>query len=430
VTPPPCFRATAPTPNRNHPMSFRYYAAVLAAALLAAGACGRASEKVKPLPTAAAERGDLAVRVQASGVVEPVDPVDVKSKTAGLITKMPVDVGSIVRKGDLIVQVDPRDVRNQLEQAMADSAVSMAGLNQARLQRNRADSLFKTRVITRTAVDSARVNYATASADYVSARANLDLARQRVEDATVRAPIAGTVVSKPAATGQIIMAATGFGGGTTVVSLADLGRVRMRVTIDESEMANVRIGETANVVVDAFPDRPFTGQVEKIEPQAVVNQGVTFFPVLVNISNKEGLLMPGMNGEVTIVAADRKNVVRIPIDAVRKTTELAPTARLFGYTADSLVTLMRPELVSTTVGANPTNYVVVALSDSTYELREVKTGANDLTYVEVVDGLREGDRVALLGSLSTGRPKVWPTLKIASNMLRSPSVQPAGAARK
>lgn len=410
-------------------MSSRYIPVLLVLSA-AVGACHGASEKAKALPTATAARGDVAVRVQASGVVEPVDPVDVKSKTSGLITRMPVDVGNVVKKGDLIVQIDPRDAKNQLEQAMADSAVSMAALNRARLQRDRADSLFKTRVITRTAVDSARVAFATATADYISSRANLDIARQRFEDATVTAPIAGTVVSRPAATGQIIMAASGIGGGTTIVSLADLGHVRMRVTIDESEMANVRIGETATVVVDAFPDRPFTGQVEKIEPQAVVNQGVTFFPVLVNISNKEGLLMPGMNGEVTLVSEDKKNVVRIPIDAVRKTTELAPAARLFGYTADSLGARIRPELVSTTVGSKPARYVVVALSDSTYELREVKTGANDLTYVEVLDGVREGDRVVLLGAVSADRPKVPPALRIASNMLRSPAVQPAGAARK
>lgn len=412
-------------------MSSRARTAVLFAVLCTAGACRESNEKAPPLATAVVERGDLSVRVQASGVVEPVDPVDVKAKPSGLISRMPVEVGSVVKRGDLIAQIDPRDLRNQLAQAMADSAVSMAGLNRARIQRDRTDSLFKLRVITRTALDSARVAYATAAADYVSKRANLDLARQHLEDATVRAPVGGTVVSKPAAVGQIVIGATGFGGGTTIVSLADLGRVRMRVTIDESEMANVRIGETASVVVDAFPDRPFTGRVEKIEPQAVVNQGVTFFPVLVAISNREGLLMPGMNGEVTIMAAERRNVPRVPIDAVRKTTELAPAARLFGYTADSLGALLRPELVSNTVGSTPGQYVVVALADSTYELREVKTGANDLTYVEVLNGLHPGDRVVLLGTVIIERPKAPPRLRIASALLRQrAAVQPAGATRK
>src|SRR5262249_45435713 len=151
-------------------------------------------------------------------------------------------------------------------------------------------------------------------------------------------------------------------GGTTLMSIADLGRVRMRVTVDEVEMGNIHIGEQASVAVDAFPDRAFDGVLEKIEPQAVVTQGVTFFPVEVRISNKDGLLMPGMNGEVTVRAADLKNVVQVPIDAVRATNELAPVSRMFSIPVDTLVNQLRRDLVSTegTTGI-PGRYVVVAL---------------------------------------------------------------------
>src|SRR5512146_3575678 len=107
----------------------------------------------------------------------------------------------------------------------------------------------------------------------ISKRASLDLARQKLEDATVRAPISGTIVSRPITQGQIITSATSASGGTALMTVADLGRVRMRVTIDEVEMANVRVGEPATVAVDAFPDHVFDGVVEKVEPQAVVAQG-------------------------------------------------------------------------------------------------------------------------------------------------------------
>ena len=116
------------------------------------------------------------------------------------------------------------------------------------------------------------------------------------------------------------------------------------------------------MAVDAFPDRTFDGVIEKIEPQAVVTQGVTFFPVMVSISNKEGLLMPGMNGEVTIKAADLTNVLQVPIDAIRATNELAPVARMFGIPVDTLTSQLRRDLVAGegTTGI-PGRYVVVAV---------------------------------------------------------------------
>ncbi len=190
-------------------------------------------------------------------------------------------------------------------------------------------------VITASEHDSSRATLTAAQADLVSSRAALDLRRQALEDATVESPLGGTVVSRPTTQGTIITSATSANGGTTLMTIADLGRVRMRVTIDEVEMANVRVGESATVAVDAFPDHVFDGVVEKIEPQAVVTQGVTFFQALVSISNKEGLLMPGMNGEVTIRAADLSQVIQLPIDAIRPTNELAPVARMFGLSVDT-----------------------------------------------------------------------------------------------
>src|SRR6185369_7158001 len=167
---------------------------------------------------------------------------------------------------------------------------------------------------------------------------------------------------------------------------ADLGRVRMRVTIDEVEMANIRVGLQASVAVDAFAGRTFDGVLEKIEPQAVVTQGVTFFPVEVSISNKEGLLMPGMNGEVTVKAADLKNVLQVPIDAIRATNELAPVARMFGISVDTLTNQLRRDLVATEGKTGiPGRYVVVELPNKTYEMRLIKTGPTDLKVAQVLD---------------------------------------------
>src|SRR6476620_4543560 len=352
------------------------------AALVSVGACQNKATKQVALPTVTITRGDIAVRVQATGTVEPINPVDIKSRAQGMIIKMPVEVGSVVKRGDLLAQVDPRDVKNQFDQAMGDDLVASAGIEKAIRDRARKDTLFARHVITQSEHDSTRSTFAAAQSQLVSAKASLDLARQRLEDASVEAPIGGTIVSRPVTQGQIITAATSANGGTTLMTVADLGRVRMRVTIDEVEMGNIRVGLPASVAVDAFPDRTFEGVLEKIEPQAVVTQGVTFFPVMVSISNKDGLLMPGMNGEVTIRARDLKNVVQVPIDVIRATNELAPVSRMFSIPVDTLMNSLRRDLVNTEGKTGiPGRYAIVSKPDGSYEMRLVKIGPSDLKVV-------------------------------------------------
>ena len=134
----------------------------------------------------------------------------------------------------------------------------------------------------------------------------------------MRAPQEGVVITKNVAVGTVIASATGsVSGGTTIVQMADLSTVRIRALFNETDIGNVHPGEPANVTVDAYPDRRFTGVVEKIEPQAVVQQNVTMFPVLVNLENGEGLLRPGMNGQVAVLIDERDNVIAIPNDAIK-----------------------------------------------------------------------------------------------------------------
>ena len=392
-------------------------------------ACQQKAAGPTPLPTVQVARGDIAVRVQATGTVEPVDTVAIKSKANGMVTELPVEVGNIVKAGQLLAQVDPRDVKNEFEQAVADDLVSVATLQQALQNQARSDSLFVRHVITLSEHDSSGSTTSAARSGVAGSRANLDLARQALEDATVHAPISGTVISRPATPGTIITSATSASGGTTLMTLADLGRVRFRVTIDEVEMANVRVGESAVVTVDAFPDHPFDGIVDKIEPQAVVTQGVTFFPVLVSVSNKEGLLMPGMNGEVAIKAADLTNVIQVPIDAIRPTNELAAVARMFKISIDTLTNDLRGDLTAGegTTGI-PGRYVVVAQPDGSYLMRLVKIGPTDLRVTQILDGVKEGDHVVMLGAIITQRSDILPKLDIAANMRRVPIAEPTAAA--
>ena len=310
---------------------------VVALALFASLACSKKKEQALTIPVEPVQRQTIVVNAEATGVVEPINVIEVKSKSSGQIVAMPVETGTYVKPGDLLVQLDTRDTRNSYAQAKADLDAALIKLRVSKTARDRASQLFKERIITSAENEAAEVDYANSQATVLRNRAALDIRAQSLEDATVRAPVAGTVIEKPVALGQVIASGTGTaGGGTTILKMADLTKVRVRTLVNETDIGKVRPGLPATVTVDAFPDRPFNGTVEKIEPQATIQQSVTMFPVLVSIDNVSGLLMPGMNGEVSIETERRDNVLAVPNDAVRSPNEVVSVATLLGLNADSV----------------------------------------------------------------------------------------------
>jgi HlyD family secretion protein len=308
--------------------------AVLAFVLLRGARNGK--EKTALL-TAAVESRSISLTIDATGTVEPIDLVEVKSKASGLITHMPVEVGSLVKKGALLAQIDPRDVQNQYNQAQAALQAAQANVQVAQAAKKRSDALFAQQIITADEHEKATLDDANAQAQLVTARTNLDLALQRRQDATISAPITGTILQQPVSEGTVISSATSSAsGGTTLLQMADLARVRMRAMVGETDIGNVRTGQTATVTVDAFPQRTFNGLVEKIEPQAVIQQSVTNFPVLISVSNESGVLLPGMNGEVSMLVDERDNIPAIPVDAVRSVRELPVVAQALGLDPDKV----------------------------------------------------------------------------------------------
>lgn len=314
----------------------------LLALLGLAAACGKKQEEALTIRTAPAERRTITVSAEATGVIEPINVVEVKSRSSGQVTEMPVETGTLVRPGDLIVQLDTRDVQNGYDQAKADLEAAEKRLQVSEIQKKRSDDLFAQKIITAQENETAQLDYTNAATSIVRTRAALDLAQQRLDDARVTAPVLGTIIEKPVALGQVIQSGTSTaGGGTTIVKMADLTKVRARALVNETDIGGVRAGLEATVIVDAFPDRQFRGIVEKIEPQAVVQQNVTMFPVLVSLENRDGSLMPGMNGEVAIVSERRENVLAIPNESIRSVREAAATATMLGLNADSVQAKLR-----------------------------------------------------------------------------------------
>jgi HlyD family secretion protein len=308
----------------------RFFLAAPAVLILGIGACKTAQPAplYEKVPVA---RRDIVVTASASGTIQPILTLSVKSKASGEIIEMPVQTGDDVKKGQLLAKIDPRIPRNDLTQADASLAVAKAQLDNATAQLKRSESLYQSQSIAQTDYDAAKLSYATAQSAVVNAEANLQTAKDAMEDTQVRAPGAGTVLELDAVLGTVISSPTrDVGGGTVILKMANLDTVQVEALVDETDVGKVQPGIPVTVIVDAYPNRPFDGSVLKIEPQAQVNQNVTMFPVLVNILNPNHLLKPGMNTEVEIHIGQRQDVLAVPNAALRTQRDVASAAQVLG----------------------------------------------------------------------------------------------------
>jgi len=309
---------------------------LLLIAVLSSG-CAEEEASAPIYDSAGVERRTIEVSVGSAGIVEPLATVEVKSKASGEVLELLVETGDSVEMGQLMVRIDPRTVRNRLAQADAELKAALSRRTISRSQMERAELLVKKGTLTEADLEQAALELANAQSQVVSAEVAVENARIAVDDTEIRAPVTGTVIEKPVEKGQVISSPTqDFGGGTPLLKMADLSAVQIRALIDETDIGKVKPGMLARVTVAAYPNQPFSGEVLKIEPQAVVEQNVTMFAVLVSIQNPEGLLMPGMNAEVDVSIARRENVLTIPVMALRTERDVDATAGILGISASDI----------------------------------------------------------------------------------------------
>lgn len=304
----------------------------------AVAACSTSEAVEAPtLATVSPSTGNLRITVEATGSVEPIREVEVKSKASGEIQRLHVDVGDEVEPGTLLAEVDPRDVRNGYEQAKADLEVAQARAAISEQQLGRQQELLAAGVITQQELESATLDAANSSANLVKAQTNFELAELRLADVTIRAPLAGTILQRNVEEGTVIQSASqNVSGGSVLFIMAELAAMQVRTLVDETDMGQLRAGMTADVSVEAYPERVFRGVVEKIEPQAVVEQNITMFPVIVTLDNRSGLLRPGMNAEVEILVDEATDVLLIPNTAIVNVQDIGPAAMALGMAPEDI----------------------------------------------------------------------------------------------
>jgi len=330
---------------------------VLVLVVVAVGMATSGGAKIDPTKIAAVEKGDLAKSVVATGKVEPITKVEIKSKASGIVKKLYVEYGDKVKAGQVLAELDKDEItaqvrsqKAQLESAESNfhaaeadyerSKVDASGVDIPTLQRayERAKSMAKDGVVSQSALDDAQRAYelavnkqsvaraqvtvnkakmAQAQADVQKAQATLAQLNEQLSYTTIVAPIDGIVLSRDVEVGDAVSSILVLGSSATLVmTLGDTSEVYVKGKVDESDIAKVYIGEPARIKVESFKDKTFNGKVTKISPMGVEKDNVTTFEVRVSINNPGGELKAAMTANAEIILEEHKNVLMIPEGAI------------------------------------------------------------------------------------------------------------------
>lgn len=339
----------------------------------------------------------LEVTIEASGIIEAIASVEIKSKASGEILYLGAEVGDTVEKGSMLGQIDQRTPKNILDQSKSDLEASKVRLDNAKSQFERGAELHSNGSISDKDYEDIQESYAQAKSTVVMTEVSYENAKIALDDTVVRSPVAGTIISRPVEVGQVISSPTmAVGGGTVLMTLADLSKVRVRALVDEIDVGKVSIGQVVSIKVAAYRDKEFFGTVSKVEPLAKVEQNVTTFPVLIDIENDEKLLLLGMNTDVVIEILNKDVSVTAPSMSLRTRKDIYSAASILNIPKES-VDLFLSERVK---GENFNKFIVIKETKKGPELAWVEIGVSDLANVEIVSGLSEGDTVFILPSKS------------------------------
>ncbi len=317
----------------------------------------RKSPPIDPSKLATVARGDIARSVVATGKIEPLTKVEVKSKASGIVKKIFVDAGDRVRTGQVLVELDKEQLEANVREAQAQLQAARAALQaaQATLQRNKVDAqgpdvpflkaamlraqkLLADGLISPAERDDAAKNYelalnkqmsaernvtvseanvAQAKAQVAVAQAGLERAEEDLRYSTITSPMDGIVLSRDVEVGDAVSSILVLGSqATLVMTLGDTSSVYVRGKVDEADIGKVYLGQPARISVEAFPGRKFVGRVTKIAPLGVEKDNVTTFEVRVSIANPSGELRADMSANAEIILEEKRNVLLVPEGAL------------------------------------------------------------------------------------------------------------------
>ena len=333
---------------------------------------GKKEEKIT-FDTAAVAPANIMNSITATGTIEPVTSVTVGTQVSGIVSKLFVDYNSVVKKGQVIAELDKTNLMSQLNTAKTQLATAQSQLNYQTANYKRYKTLFEKGLVAADDFDNAKLSYKQAKEQVVSAKEEVQRAQTNLGYATITSPIDGVVLSKSVEEGQTVAAS--FSTPELFTIAQDLTNMQVVADVDEADIGDVKEGERVTFTVDAYPDDTFDGEVKQVRQEATTTNNVVTYEVVISAPNADLKLKPGLTANVTIYTAERKGVLSVPSKALRFTPQKETVGKM--------------KIVD---AANAKNKVWT-LEGNSIVAHKVNIGMTDGTNTQIVGGIAEGTKV-------------------------------------
>jgi len=342
---------------------------------------GKKEEKVD-FETAKVTRQDISTSITATGTIEPVTSVTVGTQVSGIVSKLYVDYNSVVKKGQVIAELDKTNLISELNTAKANLSSAQSTLNYETANYNRYKTLYDKGLVSANDYENALLSYQKARESVTTSKQSVQKAQTNLGYATITSPIDGVVLSKSVEEGQTVAAS--FNTPELFTIAKDLTDMRVIADIDEADIGGVKEGQRVSFTVDAFPDDRFEGQVTQVRQQATTSSNVVTYQVVISAPNKDLKLMPGLTANVTIFTLEKTGVLAVPSKALR----FAPNQALLKE-GQQIADIDAPQKVWTMEG-------------NVFKAHAVTIGTSNGMLTEIISGIGEGTDVLTDLSVSGG----------------------------
>src|SRR5436190_3157774 len=353
-------------------------------------------------------RGQITQAVSATGTLNPVVNVQVGSQVSGNISKLFADFNSQVKAGQVVAQIDPALFQATVTQAEGDLASAQAALELARLNAKRTQDLFTRKTSSQADLDQAMANLHQGEANVKIKQGALDKAKADLEHCTITSPVDGEVISRSVDVGQTVAASLQAPVIFTIAN--DLTKMQIDANVAEADVGVVAVDQAVDFTVDAFPARTFHGKVVQVRNAPITVQNVVTYDTVIGVNNADLKLKPGMTANVSIMIEHKDNVLQIKNAALRYRPAEAGAAEMTGPRAVSNESKPRtPNGAQRGAGRErgTSARTVYVLSGGRPQPVQIKTGISDGIVTEVMEGLKEGDRV-ITAELASKSPAASP----------------------
>lgn len=311
--------------------------------------------------------------ITATGTIEAVTSVTVGTQVSGIVNKLYVDYNSVVKKGQVIAELDKTNLTSELNTAKANLASAESNLSYQSANMKRYQTLYKKGLVSADDYENALLTYRQSKEQVATAKESVQKAQTNLGYATITSPIDGTVISKSVEEGQTVAAS--FNTPELFTIAKDLTNMQVVADVDEADIGDVAVGNRVAFTVDAYPDDTFEGVVKQVRLEATTTNNVVTYEVVISAPNADLKLKPGLTANVTIFTKEQPNVLSVPNKALRFT----PTKETVG----------KDMKIVDCKGKNK----VWTLNDKTLTAHPVNIGQSDATHTQIISGIKAGQSI-------------------------------------